>query len=96
MFVSKFKLKLLMNFKNLFHKEQPRVVNSTTLEQSVSSILSSFNMVINQLNDVIIDAKKQADVKQKEIEAATIEKEALENIASKNEQIVTKFKDLLN
>ena len=53
-------------------------------------------MVINQLNDVIIDAKKQADVKQKEIEAATIEKEALENIASKNEQIVTKFKDLLN
>ena len=96
MFVSKFKLKLLMNFKNLFRKEQPRVVNSTTLNQSVSSILSSFNMVINQLNDVIIDAKKQADIKQKEIEAATIEKEALENIASKNEQIVTKFKDLLN
>ena len=85
-----------MDVLNYFKKEEVKQVTSESLLSATNSVLDAFKTVVNQLNVIREQALNQAQVKQQEINAAIVEKEHLETIASKNEQIIAKFKDLIN
>ena len=85
-----------MDILNYFKKEEEKQVTSESLLSATNSVLDAFKTVVNQLNVIREQALNQAQVKQQEINAAIVEKEHLETIASKNEQIIAKFKDLID
>lgn len=70
-------------------------VTSSSLQKKTSSILDVFTKTITSLQDIITSAKDQAKVKEDEIKAAQVEKEALKKVASDNQAIIDKLNNLL-
>lgn len=68
---------------------------SSELSSKASNILGIFKKTIDGLSDVISQARNQADVKQKEIDAALAEKESLIAVAEQNQIILNKLTELL-
>lgn len=71
-------------------------ITSELLAKKASSVLNIFNKTVNDLTDVINQAKEQVKVKDEEIAAAQAEKESLEKVASDNQAIVDKIKSMLS
>ena len=84
-----------MDILNYFKKEEKQVTAESLLS-ATNSVLDAFKTVVNQLSIIRKQALDQAQIKQQEIDAAIVEKESLETLASNNEQIINKFKDLIN
>ena len=84
-----------MDILNYFKKEEKQVTAESLLS-ATNSVLDAFKTVVNQLSVIRKQALDQAQIKQQEIDAAIVEKESLETLASNNEQIINKFKDLIN
>jgi hypothetical protein len=57
--------------------------------------LKVFKNTVSGLSGVISKAREQAVIKQQEADAALAEKQALEEVANKNEQTLNKLTDLL-
>ena len=85
-----------MDILNYFKKEEEKQVTAESLLSATNSVLDAFKTVVNQLSIIRKQALDQAQIKQQEIDAAIVEKESLETLASNNEQIINKFKDLIN
>lgn len=84
-----------MDILNYFKKEEKQVTAESLLS-ATNSVLDAFKTVVNQLSIIRKQALDQAQIKKQEIDAAIVEKESLETLASNNEQIINKFKDLIN
>lgn len=69
---------------------------SESLAKKAGSVLNIFNKTVNDLTNVINQAKEQAKVKEEEIATAQAEKESLEKVASDNQAIVDKLKSMLS
>ena len=65
------------------------------LVTSADNLLKVFKNTVSGLSGVITKAREQAVIKQQEADAALAEKQALEEVANKNEQILNKLTDLL-
>lgn len=65
------------------------------LASSADNLLKVFKNTVSGLSGVISKAREQAVIKQQEADAALAEKQALEEVANKNEQILNKLTDLL-
>lgn len=63
--------------------------------KAANNILGVFRKTIDGLNEVISQAKNQAEVKHQEAEAALAEEELLMNVAEQNQTILTKLTELL-
>ena len=85
-----------MDVLNYFKKDGVKQVTSESLLSATNSVLDAFKTVVNQLSVIREQVLNQAQIKQQEIDAAIVEKESLETLASNNEQIINKFKDLIN
>lgn len=85
-----------MNILNYFKKKKVQQITAESLLSATNSVLDAFRTVVNQLSAVRDQAINQAQIKQQEIDAAIVEKESLETLAANNEQIINKFKDLIN
>ena len=85
-----------MDILNYFKKEEEKQITAESLLSATNSVLDAFKTVVNQLSVIREKALNQAQIKQQEIDAAIVEKESLETLASNNEQIINKFKDLIN
>lgn len=64
------------------------------LASSADNLLK-FKNTVSGLSGVITKAREQAAIKQQEADAALAEKQALEEVANKNEQTLNKLTDLL-
>ena len=71
-------------------------VTASFLQKKAGSILDVFNSTITKLSSVIDSAKEQVKVKEEEIKAAQVEKEALEKVVSDNQAVVDKIQALLS
>lgn len=76
-----------------FLKQKP--VTAKSLSEKSSSILSVFSKTINELQTIINSAKDQIVVKDEEIRAAEIERDALITLVEKNEHVVSKLEDFV-
>lgn len=65
------------------------------LALSADNLLKIFKNTVSGLSGVISEAREQAVIKQQEADAALAEKQALEEVANKNEQTLNKLTDLL-
>lgn len=66
------------------------------LASSADNLLKVFKNTVSGLSGVITKAREQAAIKQQqEADAALAEKQALEEVANKNEQTLNKLTDLL-
>lgn len=65
------------------------------LAPSADNLLKVFKNTVSGLSGVISKAREQAAIKQQEADAALAEKQALEEVANKNEQTLNKLTDLL-
>lgn len=65
------------------------------LASSADNLLKVFENTVSGLSRVITKAREQAAIKQQEADAALAEKQALEEVANKNEQTLNKLTDLL-
>ena len=81
----------------IFNKEQTAIkeVNSELLRERSNSVLDVFSQTINSLGQIVAEAKDQAEQRQKEIDAATLEKKNLEQLAASNEQVITKIQAII-
>ena len=81
----------------IFNKEQTatKEVNSELLRERSNSVLDVFSQTINSLGQIVAEAKDQAEQRQKEIDAATLEKKNLEQLAASNEQVITKIQAII-
>jgi predicted site-specific integrase-resolvase len=81
----------------IFNKEQEitKEVGSELLRKRSKSVLDVFSQTINSLTQIVTEAKDQADQRQKEIEAATLEKQNLEQLAASNEKVITKIQAII-
>lgn len=71
-------------------------LTSSELSLKANNILGVFRKTIDGLNEVISQAKNQAEVKHQEAEAALAEEEeSLMNVAEQNQAILTKLTELL-
>lgn len=70
-------------------------LTSSKLSLKANNILGVFRKTIDGLNEVISQAKNQAEVKHQEAEAALAEEELLMNVAEQNQTILTKLTELL-
>ena len=68
---------------------------ATDLALSADNLLKIFKNTVSGLSGVISKAREQAAIKQQEADAALAEKQALEEVANKNEQTLNKLTDLL-
>ena len=68
---------------------------ATDLALSADNLLKIFKNTVSGLSGVISKAREQAVIKQQEADAALAEKQALEEVANKNEQTLNKLTDLL-
>lgn len=59
------------------------------------ALISKKASTVSGLSGVISKAREQAVIKQQEADAALAEKQALEEVANKNEQTLNKLTDLL-
>ena len=62
---------------------------------TAADLASSADNTVSGLSGVISKAREQAAIKQQEADAALAEKQALEEVANKNEQTLNKLTDLL-
>ena len=62
---------------------------------AADNLLKVFKNTVSGLSGVITKAREQAAIKQQEADAALAEKQALEEVANKNEQTLNKLTDLL-
>lgn len=65
------------------------------LASSADNLLKVLKNTVSGLSGVITKAREQAAIKQQEADAALAEKQALEEVANKNEQTLNKLTDLL-
>lgn len=65
------------------------------LALSADNLLKVFKNTVSGLSGVITKAREQAAIKQQEADAALAEKQALEEVANKNEQTLNKLTGLL-
>ena len=65
------------------------------LASYADNLLKVFKNTVSGLSGVITKAREQAAIKQQEADAALAEKQALEEVANKNEQTLNKLTDLL-
>ncbi len=65
------------------------------LASFADNLLKVFKNTVSGLSGVITKAREQAAIKQQEADAALAEKQALEEVANKNEQTLNKLTDLL-
>ena len=65
------------------------------LATSADNLLKVFKNTVSGLSGVITKAREQAAIKQQAADAALAEKQALEEVANKNEQTLNKLTDLL-
>ena len=80
----------------IFNKEQEvQEVNSELLHKRSKSILDVFSQTINSLSQIVTEAKDQAEQRQKEIDAAMLEKKNLEQLAESNEKVITKIQSII-
>ena len=81
----------------IFNKEQEitKEVNSELLRNRSKSVLDVFSQTINSLSQIVTEAKDQAEQRQKEIEAATLEKQNLEQLVESNEKVITKIQAII-
>jgi len=81
----------------IFNKEQEvtKEVGSELLRKRSKSVLDVFSQTITSLTQIVTEAKDQADQRQKEIEAATLEKQNLEQLAASNEKVITKIQAII-
>ena len=79
----------------IFNKEQESVkeVGSELLRKRSNSVLDV--QTINSLGQIVTEAKDQAEQRQKEIDAATLEKQNLEQLAASNEKVITKIQAII-
>lgn len=81
----------------IFNKEQEIVkeVGSELLRKRSNSVLDVFSQTINSLSQIVTEAKDQAEQRQKEIDAATLEKKNLEQLAASNAKVITKIQAII-
>jgi hypothetical protein len=81
----------------IFNKEQviTTEVGSELLRKRSKSVLDVFTQTITSLTQIVTEAKDQAEQRQKEIEAATLEKKNLEQLAESNEKVITKIQAII-
>ena len=80
----------------IFNKEQEvQEVGSELLRKRSNSVLDVFSQTINSLGQIVTEAKDQAEQRQKEIDAATLEKQNLEQLAESNEKVITKIQAII-
>lgn len=80
----------------IFNKEQEvQEVNSELLRKRANSVLDIFSQTINSLSQIVTEAKDQAEQRQKEIDAAILEKKNLEQLAESNEKVITKIQSII-
>ena len=72
-----------------------KVNTAAELASSADNLLKVFKNTVSGLSGVITKAREQAAIKQQEADAALAEKQALEEVANKNEQTLNKLTDLL-
>lgn len=77
----------------IFTKEKES--GSSLLGKKSNSVLDVFVQTISSLKQIVAEAVDQAEQCQKEIEAATLEKQNLEQIVASNEQIITKIQAII-
>lgn len=87
----------IINFLNsrLWQYLVKATLTSSELSLKANNILGVFRKTIDGLNEVISQAKNQAEVKHQEAEAALAEEESLMNVAEQNQAILTKLTELL-
>ena len=81
----------------IFNKEElvTTEVGSELLRKRSKSVLDVFTQTITSLTQIVTEAKDQAEQRQKEIEAATLEKKNLEQLAESNEKVITKIQAII-
>jgi hypothetical protein len=80
----------------IFNKEQEvQEVGSELLRKRANSVLDVFSQTINSLSQIVTEAKDQAEQRQKEIDAAILEKKNLEQLAASNEKVITKIQSII-
>ena len=80
----------------IFNKEQEvQEINSEFLRKRSNSVLDVFSQTINSLGQIVAEAKDQAEQRQQEIDAATLEKKNLEQLAASNEKVITKIQAII-
>ena len=81
----------------IFNKEQEitKEVGSELLRKRSNSVLDVFSQTINSLSQIVTEAKDQAEQRQKEIDAAMLEKKNLEQLAKSNEKVITKIQAII-
>ena len=80
----------------IFNKEQEvQEVGSELLRKRSNSVLDVFSQTINSLGQIVTEAKDQAEQRQKEIDAAMLEKQNLEQLAESNEKVITKIQAII-
>ena len=80
----------------IFNKEQEvQEVGSELLRKRSNSVLDVFSQTINSLSQIVTEAKDQAEQRQKEIDAAMLEKQNLEQLAESNEKVITKIQSII-
>ena len=81
----------------IFNKEQEitKEVGSELLRKRSKSVLDVFSQTINSLSQIVTEAKDQAEQRQKEIDAAMLEKKNLEQLAESNEKVITKIQSII-
>ena len=80
----------------IFNKEQQvQEVGSELLRKRSNSVLDVFSQTINSLGQIVTEAKDQAEQRQKEIDAAMLEKKNLEQLAESNEKVITKIQAII-
>lgn len=72
-----------------------KVNTAAELATSADNLLKVFKNTVSGLSGVISKAREQAVIKQQEADAALAEKQALEEVAEKNETTLNKLTDLL-
>jgi predicted site-specific integrase-resolvase len=81
----------------IFNKTQEitQEVGSELLRKRLNSVLDVFSQTINSLSQIVTEAKDQAEQLQKEIDVAMLEKKNLEQLATSNEQVITKIQAII-
>lgn len=75
---------------------EPVEIGSTTLQKRTKSVLDLFTTTITSLTQIVTEAKDQARQRQEEIDAATVEKAKLEELAESNEEVINRIKGIVS
>jgi len=72
------------------------IVNSESLNIQTNNILGIFSKTVEELRGVVSKAEEQITIKTSEIVAAETERNALQSLVDKNEQIIVKLENFIN